>query len=1149
LKEHLPKQQHLRSSEASDPRIDAALQEYFEQLDGGEAIEREAFLARYPEIANTLRNFIAAEEELRKLAGDKASRESAGITTQSFAAQDQETVPPESRSKISPGTAGSGLQGQFGRYQIIRAVGKGAMGTVYLAQDTQLKRYVAIKTPHFEDDPTGELLKRFYREAEAAATLRHANICPVHDVGEIDGKHFISMAYIDGRPLSDLIKSGKAQSERHIVIAVHKLARALQQAHDRGIVHRDLKPANIMVDNQGEPLVMDFGLARKRRADGEASLTHSGVLLGSPAYMSPEQIEGDPDSVGPASDQYSLGVVLYEMLTGQLPFRGSVVNVLAQIITKGPIPPSELRAGLDPRIAAVCLRMMTKKASDRFPSMKAVADQLAAIVKNPAAAPTAAEKSPAPSRLPAAAPSSVGAGASEIRESARQKALTESDLTSLEELVRKCLRRRDYDQAIQIVERIPEKRRNTALQTLLEKASEKVDEIAFLICEIDEADRLNDGSTALRKAEELLKIKPGHGRARAIHEKYSGDGEGAAFRIGSLFQFNKRWSEGGWIPWSALAFGLAVFAGVLGVIVIYLGKTAIVLDVRDADIKVEFTDQGKAITITGPNIEKLTVQPGQQRLKITYSGLETTTESFELRKGQERRVKVLLVDKNVAAEIDNQPLKLSPGSGKDSHIGNLISKSLELGAARIGANLQPKREERSTDEPSTFAGTHAGQTRMDNGLKTILVWIPPGEFTMGSADDDRFHRANEKQVKVSLSRGFWLGQHEVTQADWQKVMQTTPWIGNPSVHVGDNYPATLVSWRDAATFCEKLTNQERSAERLPAGWQYTLPTEAEWEYACRAGSTSRFSFGDDQRDIAGYAWKKGDDFAHPVGQKRPNSWALYDMHGNVSEWCRDWFTLSAAGGSDPRGPSQGARRVYRGGNWQHVARSCRSAVRDEGDPSLRNDWLGFRVACDVASAADVARFKFKEPPKESKTRSNPAEYAPPQIFNGDWESQHDEIAQTNENIATAEIHFGDPSWTDYDFQARIRRDKSRGFFGIGYRCLDRSNRHLFLPSYDQNKHSVVDIMKDGISSRPYTEDRSLNNNHWYLVRIKVRGNHFEAYLDNEKIFEYTNDGPLRGGVMLTCRYSACRFRDIKVTDPNNNVLWSGLPYGAQGRGK
>ena len=144
------------------------------------------------------------------------------------------------------------------------------------------------------------------------------------------------------------------------------------------------------------------------------------MILGSPAYMSPEQIEGDPDSVGPASDQYSLGVVLYEMLTGQLPFRGSVVNVLAQIITKDPTPPSELRPGLDPRIEAVCLRMMAKKASDRFPSMKAVADELAAIVKNPAplTEPIAAEKSPTASRPPARRlQSSDDAAASQIRKS------------------------------------------------------------------------------------------------------------------------------------------------------------------------------------------------------------------------------------------------------------------------------------------------------------------------------------------------------------------------------------------------------------------------------------------------------------------------------------------------------------------------------------------------------------------------------------------------------------------------------------------------------------------------------------------------------------------------------------------------------------
>jgi TPR repeat protein/serine/threonine protein kinase len=396
----------FKQTGSTDPRVQAALREYLERIDRGEAVNREEFISRHADIADALRSFLEAEEPLRKMAPTKISEESAGITTRTFAAQGQETVPPGSQSDRSPGTAasgpagGSGLSGQFGRYQILRALGQGAMGTVYLAQDTQLERKVALKTPHFADDPTGELIARFYREARAAATLRHTNICPVYDVGEIEGKHFISMAYIEGRPLADLIRSGKVQNERQIAIAIYKLARALQEAHDHGIVHRDLKPANIMVDKKGEPILTDFGLACKRRTEGEASLTRSGMILGSPAYMSPEQIEGDPDSVGPASDQYSLGVVLYEMLTGQVPFRGPVLSMLAQIITKNPTPPSELRAGVDPRIEAVCLRMLARKASERFASMKAVAEQLAAVVKNPAAKPSGAEKPPS-SRLPA----------------------------------------------------------------------------------------------------------------------------------------------------------------------------------------------------------------------------------------------------------------------------------------------------------------------------------------------------------------------------------------------------------------------------------------------------------------------------------------------------------------------------------------------------------------------------------------------------------------------------------------------------------------------------------------------------------------------------------------------------------------------------
>jgi serine/threonine protein kinase len=702
-------------ADTKDPRVEAALRDYLERLDRGEPVGREDFLQQHAEIAGALRSFIDAEAELRKLAAGAGQRESAGVSTLTFAAPAEETVQPKMQSDPPIVTTGRGLTGRFGRYEIIRAVGRGAMGAVYLAQDTQLERKVAIKTPHFEDDPRGELLARFYREARAAATLRNANICPVYDVGQIDDKHFISMAYIEGKPLSELIKSGKAQNERQIVTAIRKLALALQEAHDHGIVHRDLKPANIMVDKKGEPVIMDFGLARRRRAEGEASITRSGDLVGSPAYMSPEQIEGDPDNVGPASDQYSLGVVLYEMLTGQIPFRGSVINVLAQILTKDLTPPGGLRPGLDPRIETVCLRMMAKKAADRFPSMKAVATELAAIVKNSAAASSTAERPPTASRAPAApAQARDDAGASQIRKSVREKALTESDLTSLEELVRKCLRRRDYDQAIQIIERIPQDRRDQALQVLLQKAREKVDEITFLLCEIDEADRLEDGQTALKKADELLKIQPAHHRAREMQAKYAGYKEGRAVRIGPKAPLIPRWDDGGWIPWSALAFGLTVVGVVAGVIIIWLGRTAIVIDAKDPGITVEVND--RQVAITAPGEQSIKVEPGDQTVKVSYAGFETVTRSFTLAKGKSKRLTVQVVDKKLVADLQGEILPLLVDSEKPKTVAMASGEAKGSSSVASGQAVTAATKNQNATNPAI-----AGFLPLFNG-KDLTGW-------------------------------------------------------------------------------------------------------------------------------------------------------------------------------------------------------------------------------------------------------------------------------------------------------------------------------------------------------------------------------------------------------------------------------------------
>jgi eukaryotic-like serine/threonine-protein kinase len=374
-----------RSAEPNNPQVEAALRDYLERLDRGEPVDRDKFLADHAPIADELRSFIAAEDEVRKLAGAEAPLDRTYDSTKSFVGHGQETIVPQAAAKRAAESEGTGLAGRFGRYRIIRALGKGAMGTVYLAEDTQLERSVAIKTPHFTEDPTGEQTERFFREARAAGNLRHPNICPIHDFGQIDGRHYISMAYIEGRPLSAFIQPDKPLTERQILIVIRKLALALQEAHDRGIVHRDLKPANIMVDKKGEPIIMDFGLAQQTRRPGDIRLTQTGNIIGTPAYMSPEQVEGEPDKIGPPTDQYSLGAILYELLTGQLPFRGSVIAVMGQILTKEVSPPSQLRSDLDLRVEAVCLKMMAKTPSERLASLKAVADELTAILKSPAA--------------------------------------------------------------------------------------------------------------------------------------------------------------------------------------------------------------------------------------------------------------------------------------------------------------------------------------------------------------------------------------------------------------------------------------------------------------------------------------------------------------------------------------------------------------------------------------------------------------------------------------------------------------------------------------------------------------------------------------------------------------------------------------------
>jgi len=374
-----------RPSSSRDDRLQEVLAKYRTLQATGAPPDLDSFLAEHPDIAESLKLHLLRDSDPSMTLPPNTAREYLAGSPPARS-DEQETVP--TGSPIESAASDTGLTGAppalFGRYRIIKTLGEGAMGVVYLADDTQLHRQVALKIPKYSSDDGPEWVERFYREARTAATLRSANICPVYDVGEVDGTHYLTMAYINGGSLADLINEASPPPVRDVVRIVRKLALALEEAHAKGIVHRDLKPTNVLLDEKREPIIMDFGLARQIQKQ-DARLTQFGAILGSPAYMSPEQVEGDADAMGPAGDIYSLGVILYELLTGVTPFQGSTAAVLGQILTREPRKPTDRRPELDPQLEAICLKMMAKRAEDRFATSSEVAEALAQPLSRPAA--------------------------------------------------------------------------------------------------------------------------------------------------------------------------------------------------------------------------------------------------------------------------------------------------------------------------------------------------------------------------------------------------------------------------------------------------------------------------------------------------------------------------------------------------------------------------------------------------------------------------------------------------------------------------------------------------------------------------------------------------------------------------------------------
>src|SRR5579884_3899249 len=368
-----------------EERLDEVIAAYLQAAETGQAPSREELLARHLDLANELAAFFADQDRFASLAPPLRA-----LVT---------TVRP-AEPAAEPPAAGARI-GYFGDYELLDEIARGGMGVVYRARQHSLRRQVALKMIRAVHTTSPADVRRFQTEAETIAALDHPHIVPIHEVGEFQGQHYFTKKLIDGGNLTQRLddvglphidrKTGKDPqghvwraeqiAERQAAIArlMIPIAQAVHYAHERGLLHRDLKPANILLDAKGQPHITDFGLVKQLQDD--PGLTQSGAIVGTPCYMAPEQASGRREALTKAADIYSLGAILYELLTGRPPFRGETpLETLRQASEREPIRPGSLNPRVERDLEAICLKCLEKEPSRRYVSGQALAEDLQRFV-------------------------------------------------------------------------------------------------------------------------------------------------------------------------------------------------------------------------------------------------------------------------------------------------------------------------------------------------------------------------------------------------------------------------------------------------------------------------------------------------------------------------------------------------------------------------------------------------------------------------------------------------------------------------------------------------------------------------------------------------------------------------------------------------
>ena len=673
-----------------------------------------------------------------------------------------------------------------------------------------------------------------------------------------------------------------------------------------------------MMATGGEPVVMDFGLAKRVGGEpNQAKLTHLGAILGTPSYMSPEQVQGDVSAVGPATDIYSLGVMLFEMLTGKTPYTGAFSVVLGQILT-APVPPvKEFRPDVDARLDAICRKAMAKKPADRFPSMAELANVLGYFLKAPSASPP-----PLPVAAVWKAPSPV------------------------------------------------------------------VDHSPF-----DDLEAASPPTPASKKAKsgQVVADRPPLAQAVGVNRAAPSIAPARLDTPGPLAALlrRKKWPI---IAGVAVCLLLAAL-GVLWASGVFKLKTAdgiLVVQVNEPNAEV-FVD-GDRMTVSwndGGTKAEIHVKPGTRKVEVKKDGFSVDGKELTFKDGdREVFTARLLPEPRVANADQPPPEKPSPPDTPPEKSPPPPDTKKPDAPPVAGAADDDKGFVPPAKTAPAPLGTGENPDEITNSIGMKLKLIKPGTFTMGSPKDEKGRYDKDgPQHEVEITKLFLMGVYPVTVGQFRAFVQdsgyqtdaekdskggygmnlaTAKWEQKPEYtwrmpgfSQGDDHPVVEVSWNDATAFCAWLSKKE--------GKTYELPTEAEWEYACRAGTTTRFWSGDTDSSLQGKvniadaslkgkvdseatknwtfaSWDDDYAFTSPVGSFKANPWGLYDMGGNVCQWCADGYGAYQEGSiKDPKGKESANVRVLRGGSWDDEPRNCRSAFRHGDDHALRDADYGFRV--------------------------------------------------------------------------------------------------------------------------------------------------------------------------------------------------------------